>query len=74
MGEMQPSLPKPTSTSNEEAPRGKVKAVGPTGPSADWPVGPTDLLLARLGRGLGPLVNGMCLGLCHVGFLLWWAL
>ena len=32
---LQLSLPEPTSTSNEEAPRGRVKAVGPTWPSAD---------------------------------------
>ena len=63
----------PTSSSNEELPRQNLKVVGPMGWSADHPTGPTDLLLLRLGRSWGPLVNGRGLDLCYVEFLLWWA-
>ena len=38
------------------------------------PTGPTGLPFLRLGYSLGPLVNGWCLGLCYIVFLLWWAL
>ena len=56
---LQLSLPEPTSTSNEEAPRGRVKAVGPTGPSADQAGRPTGqwgqpTLACRAGLSSGP--------------------
>src|SRR6185369_9084257 len=48
--------------------------IGQPGWSAGHPAGPTDLSFLPLGCSLGPLVNGLCLDFCHVGFLLWWAL
>ena len=69
---------KPTYSSNKLSPCVQLKLVGPTGRSADQPVGrppsgPTDLLLWFMGSFLGPLVIGTGIGFCYVGFLLWWA-
>ena len=67
-------LLEPTSSSNEELPHRNLKVVGPMGWSADHPAGPSDLPFLPLGCSLGPPFNGFCLGFCHVGFLLWWAI
>ena len=51
-----------------------LKAVGPTGPSADHLVGPPTFPFCPVGYFLGPLVLGMGIDFWCVGFLLWWAI